>query len=337
MPQPHRNTGEMLSGGSRYGYQGSEADDEVKGEGNSYTTFFRELDPRIGRWLSIDPKSHELPCQSPYISMDNAPIINIDPIGDIVDPEGSSEQKDAYIGQLNNYSSKLNFNYDGSGNLSVTLSSYIDQNGNEQQWLYNDLNEFERDMYNAVHSPETVVVDLSSNDGYVFARDDFKDLDVTDIGILGFQNNELNNLGSSIYGAHAKYLNYATDDDDMTNPETSAKIEFQDQILDYFFPDLSLLDREKFQKNIKGFKIYQQVANEEGKNKNGQSIISYVVFIGIRIDKDTAKKMGWMSAREYGVVIAPKYYKNKMNIVYYGTIVGLKKHKNGSYIQIVSP
>jgi hypothetical protein len=40
----------------RYGYQGSEKDDELKGGGNSYTTFFRQLDPRVGRWFSIDPK-----------------------------------------------------------------------------------------------------------------------------------------------------------------------------------------------------------------------------------------------------------------------------------------
>ena len=33
----------------RYGFQGSEMDDEVKGEGNSYTTEFRQLDPRLRR------------------------------------------------------------------------------------------------------------------------------------------------------------------------------------------------------------------------------------------------------------------------------------------------
>ena len=50
---PGRSTGENY----RYGYQGSEKDDEVKGAGNSYTTEFRQLDVRIGRWLSIDPKA----------------------------------------------------------------------------------------------------------------------------------------------------------------------------------------------------------------------------------------------------------------------------------------
>ena len=33
-----------------------EKDDEVSGSGNSYTTFYRQLDPRIGRWMSVDPK-----------------------------------------------------------------------------------------------------------------------------------------------------------------------------------------------------------------------------------------------------------------------------------------
>ena len=39
----------------RYGYQGSEKDNEVKGNGNHYTTEFRQLDPRLGRWFSVDP------------------------------------------------------------------------------------------------------------------------------------------------------------------------------------------------------------------------------------------------------------------------------------------
>lgn len=68
----------------RYGYQGSEKDDEIKGAGNSYTTKFRLLDPRVGRWMSRDPKASKMPWQSPYISMDGNPIMNNDPNGDIV-------------------------------------------------------------------------------------------------------------------------------------------------------------------------------------------------------------------------------------------------------------
>jgi RHS repeat-associated protein len=66
---------------SRYGFNGMEKDDEVKGStGSSYSTYFRQYDPRLGRWLSIDPKA--LPYESPYVSMANNPIKYMDPLGD---------------------------------------------------------------------------------------------------------------------------------------------------------------------------------------------------------------------------------------------------------------
>nr|WP_299207529.1 hypothetical protein [uncultured Brumimicrobium sp.] len=80
------------SDGYRYGYQGSEMDNSIKGQGNSYTTHFRQLDPRVGRWLSIDPKANELPWQSPYCSMDNNPIFYNDIFGDIVEPTGTKKE-----------------------------------------------------------------------------------------------------------------------------------------------------------------------------------------------------------------------------------------------------
>ena len=55
-------------------------DKEIRGDGNSYTTTFRQLDPRLGRWMTLDPvfQAH----QSPYNSMDNNPILLNDPLGD---------------------------------------------------------------------------------------------------------------------------------------------------------------------------------------------------------------------------------------------------------------
>jgi RHS repeat-associated protein len=73
--------GRTVSGGYRFGYQGSEKDDETKGNGNSYTTEFRQLDPRLGRWLSIDPLIAKFPWQSSYCAMDNAPMNANDPKG----------------------------------------------------------------------------------------------------------------------------------------------------------------------------------------------------------------------------------------------------------------
>jgi RHS repeat-associated protein len=63
----------------RYGFNGMEKDDEWKGEGNSFTTFHRALDTRIGRWLSQDPVIREN--GTIYCLSSNNPIARIDPNG----------------------------------------------------------------------------------------------------------------------------------------------------------------------------------------------------------------------------------------------------------------
>ncbi len=63
---------------SPYSFNGMEKDNEVKGTGNSYTTEFRQLDPRIGRWLSIDPLAHQYSSLSPYAFVSNNPLKYID-------------------------------------------------------------------------------------------------------------------------------------------------------------------------------------------------------------------------------------------------------------------
>ncbi len=64
-----------------YSFQGMEHDDEVKGDGNSYTTEFRQYDSRLGRWLTLDPLMSKYPDQSPYVGFNNNPIYFIDPSG----------------------------------------------------------------------------------------------------------------------------------------------------------------------------------------------------------------------------------------------------------------
>jgi len=55
----------------RYGFQGQEKDDELKGEGNSHNFKFRMHDPRLGRFFSTDPISSEYPYNSPYAFAEN--------------------------------------------------------------------------------------------------------------------------------------------------------------------------------------------------------------------------------------------------------------------------
>jgi RHS repeat-associated protein len=74
--------GRIFNAGSyAYGFNGKRKDNEIKGEGNSYDFGERIYDPRVSRWLSIDPLFREYPHQSPYVSMSNDPINRIDPTG----------------------------------------------------------------------------------------------------------------------------------------------------------------------------------------------------------------------------------------------------------------
>ncbi|KAB1061956.1 RHS repeat-associated core domain-containing protein [Salibacter halophilus] len=55
----------------RYGFQGQEKDDEIKGSGNSINYKYRVHDPRLGRFMSIDPLSPKYPQWSPYVFSGN--------------------------------------------------------------------------------------------------------------------------------------------------------------------------------------------------------------------------------------------------------------------------
>src|SRR5690554_3609679 len=69
---------ELASGGFRYGFNGMENDDEVKGVGNSLNYKARVQDTRLGRFLSIDPLTRDFPHYSSYQFAGNKPIIAID-------------------------------------------------------------------------------------------------------------------------------------------------------------------------------------------------------------------------------------------------------------------
>jgi len=67
------------AGGSRYGFNGMEKDDVIKGVGNSYDFGGRNLySSRLGRFNSNDPFERNFAFISPLIFANNNPIANID-------------------------------------------------------------------------------------------------------------------------------------------------------------------------------------------------------------------------------------------------------------------
>lgn len=73
VPNRHQDAKEY-----RYGFNGKEKDDELKGGGNSLDFGARIYDSRIGRWFAVDSKFKKYPDLSPYIYVGNNPIHFVD-------------------------------------------------------------------------------------------------------------------------------------------------------------------------------------------------------------------------------------------------------------------
>jgi len=111
------NDAGIAGGGKyRYGFNGKENDNEVKGVGDQVDYGMRVYDPRAGRFMSVDPLTKKYAFLTPYQYASNNPIHNIDIDGleggwwhrFIYDPvntlmQGASlEDLNEAAGQLNN-------------------------------------------------------------------------------------------------------------------------------------------------------------------------------------------------------------------------------------------
>lgn len=65
----------------RWGFNSKENDNEVKGEGNQQDYGKRFYDPRVGKFLSVDPITAKYPELTPYQFASNNPIFGIDQDG----------------------------------------------------------------------------------------------------------------------------------------------------------------------------------------------------------------------------------------------------------------
>ncbi|MBN8641156.1 MAG: thrombospondin type 3 repeat-containing protein [Flavobacteriales bacterium] len=101
-------------GSYRYGFQGQEKDDEIKGEGNSLNYTFRMHDPRVGRFFAVDPLEKSYPWYSPYSFGGNKVIRFVELEGlEEKDPSFFTKALNAITGQyhlnrLNAYITKYN-------------------------------------------------------------------------------------------------------------------------------------------------------------------------------------------------------------------------------------
>lgn len=122
--------------GYRYGMNGKEKDDEIVGSGNSYDFGARIYNPRLGRWLSVDPLNAKQPFVSPYVGFNDNPIYFVDPDGNVVIP-ADSKTKEAFdarlatifTGELKQYADNLKYGvvgtYKGDNGATIEVKGYI--------------------------------------------------------------------------------------------------------------------------------------------------------------------------------------------------------------------
>ncbi|MBN8641151.1 MAG: hypothetical protein J0L86_04995 [Flavobacteriales bacterium] len=103
-------------GSYRYGFQGQEKDDEIKGEGNSLNYTFRMHDPRVGRFFAVDPLESKYPWYTPYQFSGNRPI-------DSIELEGLEEFK---INKINGESGSIYGPYVNAEEAQLAYNSTID-------------------------------------------------------------------------------------------------------------------------------------------------------------------------------------------------------------------
>lgn len=174
MAMPGRTS---VSSTYRYGFQGMETEDDINGNNNAYTTEFRQYDPRVGRWMSVDPKAEKYPSWAPYVAFDNNPIRLVDPNGaQSVAPERDPAAEIAALGTV----------VDGFGNILLgaielpgrAMGAVVDLASHTAQGWYSVVTGDYTDRGRESAEPRNALADLLIN---IFSRLPWCDVDrITD-------------------------------------------------------------------------------------------------------------------------------------------------------------
>jgi hypothetical protein len=148
MPERNGSTGDY-----RYGFNGMESDDEVKGENNWYTFGDYGYDPRIVQRPCLDPLMAKFPWQSPYSTFNGNPIYFKDPSGKsgiVTITEGTSEK---------------------SGTIKITMNVFLYGNGASlklaQETEKQIIKRFKENSFNYMVNGELYNVELDLNVQYL--------------------------------------------------------------------------------------------------------------------------------------------------------------------------
>ena len=156
LPGRHGNTADY-----RYGFQGQEMDNELKGEGNSINYKYRMHDPRIGRFFATDPLEGNYPWNSPYSFSENRLIDKIELEGLESEDTGTSFD----WGELFNLKLKADFNlltmFGFENKESIAFKEAALSSGNDQMF------KAAIDLDNSMKQDFKTTMELTKTHGYL--------------------------------------------------------------------------------------------------------------------------------------------------------------------------
>jgi hypothetical protein len=120
----------VSKGEYRYGMNTQEKDNEIYGEGNSYTAEYWQYDARLARRWNVDPVVKQF--QSPYVGLRNNPLFYSDPFGD--DETSGNKKGDR---SMNKYEKKFNKEKKRNPELSKDkIHENIEDKYNDKRWMW---------------------------------------------------------------------------------------------------------------------------------------------------------------------------------------------------------
>lgn len=150
----------------RFGYNGMEKDDDIKGLGNSYDYGARFYDPRVGRFLSIDPDNNKLAGWTNYQYCRDNPIYRIDADGRF---DAALHQK-WFEDALNNTTIKISNNH----NLKVKTEviSNLAKKAKTTDYIYSKDSRYHFDGFKGLVAIKSNWNFLNKEIRNIFAKDD---------------------------------------------------------------------------------------------------------------------------------------------------------------------
>ena len=274
----------------RYGFQGQEKDDELKGEGNSLNYKFRMHDPRVGRFFAVDPLTHEYPWYTPYSFSGNKVIAfvelegleekSLEDMGDDINEiaevvtsgkilEGPKQTAKDFLHEVKNISGNIENNIkkraaQGVGTFNFGVQFIVD-NADLKMGEGNIISKASRYAQVFTLNASGLVTLLNSRTGHETNR-------LTDnaIGITNIDEN--GDAAATAIGTNApnfiqaRIWDYKWTEETENIPEL-LEIEQKDTlIIDEDIKKVNSIDRANFDKNIDRF--HSKIKEMEKRNKN---------------------------------------------------------------------